>query len=75
MIKKDWEEFRKSGLLWFVNIILHTFGRAIVIDGEEVYPARVEFRGFSENINTKGYQMISEYMVKYADELLSESKN
>ena len=26
--KKTWNEFRNSGMLWFVNMILHTlFGR------------------------------------------------
>lgn len=52
--KKTWEEFRNSGLLWWINMILHTFGWAIVAninDRKEiinVYPARVKFRGFGE---------------------------
>lgn len=50
--KKGWKEFRDTGLLWFINSILHLFGWAIVIaineDGEitDAYPARVKFRGF-----------------------------
>ena len=57
--KKSWEEFRATGLLWFINTILHMFGWAIVVNIEhgeiiDVYPARVEFRGFSESTNTKG---------------------
>jgi hypothetical protein len=46
---RSWEEFRESGLLWWINMILHTFGWAIVLnindDGEvlEVYPARIIF--------------------------------
>lgn len=86
--EKSWEEFRESGLLWFVNKTLHLFGWAIVFeevkypDGKggvvkeitDVYPARVKFRGFSEDINTDGYMKVSEYMKNNADELLKESK-
>ena len=28
--KKTWEEFRKTGLLWFVNVIIHVFGWAML---------------------------------------------
>ena len=55
--KKSWDEFRDNGLLWFINTILHMFGWAIVVEvdnGEVInaYPARVTFRGFSEESNT-----------------------
>lgn len=46
--KKTWEEFRDTGFLWWINMILHTFGWSIYIevddDGEiiNVYPARVK---------------------------------
>lgn len=45
--KKTWEEFRDTGLFWFINMILHAFGWAIVLvkdDGKiiDVYPARVK---------------------------------
>lgn len=29
--EKTWEDFRESGLLWFINTILHVFGWAIVV--------------------------------------------
>ena len=29
--KKTWREFRDSGFLWWINMILHTFGWAIVL--------------------------------------------
>ena len=29
--RKSWEEFRNAGLLWWINMILHTFGWAIDI--------------------------------------------
>lgn len=77
--RKTWKEFREIKLLWFVNTILHLFGWAIVVvsddsgDIKDVYPARVKFRGFSEEINTNGYIGLSEYMKENAEELLKEA--
>ena len=77
--KKTWQEFRNSGLLWWINMILHTFGWAIVIDVEgdgtisNAYPARVKFRGFDEKSNDEGYQKVSEYLAKNADQLNKEA--
>ena len=66
-------------MLWWINMILHTFGLAIVLDMEdgkvkEVYPARVKFRGFGEQNNTEGYIKVSESMNKNAGILFEESK-
>ena len=77
--RKTWKEFRDSKLLWFVNMILHTFGWAIVTDidnGEitDIYPARVKFRGFSEKINTEGYIGLSKYLSENCEELLREAR-
>lgn len=78
--KKTWREFRDSGLLWWINRILHTFGWAIVYNIEEngnikeVYPARVKFRGFSEENEVDGFIKVSEYMKENAETLLNESK-
>lgn len=76
--EKSWEEFRDSGMLWFVNMILHTFGWAICVDVVDdkivdAYPARVKFRGFTEEINTKGYQRISKFMKENSKDLYNES--
>ena len=78
--KRTWAEFRKSGLLWFINTILHAFGWSIIleIDSEtkeitDCYPARVKFRGFSEERNTEGYKKLSCYMRDNADELFKEA--
>lgn len=79
--KKSWKQFKDSGLLWFVNSILHVFGWAIVLEVEDdgsivnAYPARVTFRGFAEKSNTDGYIKLSQYMKENADILLEESKN
>ena len=32
--KKSWKQFKNSGLLWFINTILHVFGWAIVLEVE-----------------------------------------
>lgn len=79
VMQKPWKEFRDSGMLWWINMILHTFGWAITVDIEDdgsisnAYPARVKVRGFSEKINTEGYQRVSQYMKNNVDELLEES--
>lgn len=77
--KISWQEFKDSGMLWWINMILHTFGLAIVLDMEDgevkdVYPARVKYRGFEEKSNVKGYVKVSEYMNKNAGILFEESK-
>lgn len=77
--EKSWEEFRNSGMLWFINVILHTFGWAIAYDTSDdkivrVFPARVRFRGFSERTNTEGYIKLSKYMANNAKDLLEEAE-
>jgi hypothetical protein len=76
--KKTWKEFRDSGLLWWINMILHTFGWALiveVIDGEIVncYPARVNYRGFPEQHNTEGYIKVSKYLKENIDDINKEA--
>ena len=79
--RKDWGEFRNDGLLWFVNMILHTFGWAIIYSFnedetlKEVYPARVKYRGFDEAINTLGYEKISEYLKNNGEQLFKETRD
>lgn len=77
----SWEEFRKSGFLWWINMILHTFGMAIALEIDEdtgavmrAYPARVRFRGFDEKSTEEGYLKISRYMEENAVQLLEEAK-
>lgn len=77
--KKSWQEFRDSGLLWWINMILHTFGWAITVEMEDgkitdAYPARVKFRGFADKNNTDGYIKVSKYMKENAKKLLEEAK-
>lgn len=76
--RKTWKDFKKTGLLWFINTILHAFGWAIVIEMEhkeikDVYPARVKFRGFDEKSNAEGYQKLSKYIKDKGQDLYEES--
>lgn len=74
-----WEEFRQNGLPWWVNLHLHLLGVAIVFDYEkdsktgekklrDVFPARVPYRGFSEELNTIGYIQLTEYLERRSKE-------
>ena len=76
--ERTWKEFRGSGLLWFINQILHLFGWAIVLEfdnGEliKAYPARIKFRGFSEESQTKGYRDITKWIKEHVEELEDEA--
>lgn len=77
--KKDWKEFKDSGLLWWINTLLHTLGWAIVFEYDKnkniinVFPARVKFRGFDEKTNEEGYIKVSKFINENSEELLEES--
>jgi hypothetical protein len=76
--RKSWQEFRDSGMLWWINMILHTFGWAICVDVEDgeivdSYPARVKFRGFDEDRNTEGYQKVTRYLEDNVEQLSIEA--
>lgn len=51
--KTSWQEFKDSGMLWWINMILHTFGLAVVLDMED-----------GEVKEAYGYIKVSEYMNK-----------
>ena len=80
MTKKSWEEFRNTGLLLFINQILHVFGWAIAVEIDEdgnvvgTFPARVNYRGFDESSTADSYKKISKYLAEHAKELDSEIK-
>ena len=78
--RKSWQEFRDAGLLWWVNMILHTLGWAIVVEINDetneivqAYPARVKFRGFDEDSNTEGYTKVATFIKDNAQEIYDES--
>jgi len=76
--EKSLKEFRESGLLWFINTILHMFGWSIVMDfdGENnpisMYPARCKFRGFDEKNNDEGYQKVTRFLKENIDGLVED---
>lgn len=69
-----WEEFREAGLLWWINRMLHLFGWAIVVEVEDVigpdqtakvaraYPARVPFRGFTDNVEIRNFRKLTTHI-------------
>jgi hypothetical protein len=76
--KKDWNEFRSTGLVIIINQILHIFGWAIVFEVEDnevknVYPARVKFRGFDNDCTDEAYRKVSEYLKDNSEELYKET--
>jgi hypothetical protein len=76
--KKTWQEFRNTGLLFFINSILHAFGWSIVMELDaskcikNVYPARVKFRGFEEKITSEEHLKIAKYLKENSQELYNE---
>lgn len=78
--RKSWREFQLTGLIWWINTMLHTFGWAIAYDVnkdgeiENVYPARVKYRGFSQDLIEDGYKKVTKYMKDNAKELYEETK-
>lgn len=75
--KRTWEEFMDIRMLWWINMILHTLGWAIVVEMNEgkvteVYPARVKYRGFSSEVNDVGYAKVTEYLKDNAEQLFKE---
>lgn len=77
MNRKSWEQFRETGLLWLINSILHLFGWAIVCEVSEdkvisVYPARVTYRGFTEQDNTEVYRKFTKYLSNNIKDLEKE---
>lgn len=79
--KKSWEEFRSSGILWFVNRLIHVLGWSIVFEFDEngkvvnVYPARTKYRGFTEEQEDTGFVQITKYMAENCEELEKETSN
>ncbi|WP_339194610.1 hypothetical protein MKY95_23230 [Paenibacillus sp. FSL P4-0176] len=81
--ERTWDEFRKSGMLWWTNMILQTFGWCITVEVDKdnrekvlrAYPERVKFRGFPERANTEGYIAVSDYMKANAKQLADEARD
>jgi len=85
--KSTWDDFRKSGLFMFVNVILHAFGWALCVEVEydkekqietgpvtSVFPARVKFRGFTEEDQIEMHEHIAKYLAETAPNFPEEIK-
>lgn len=75
--KRSWSEFRDSGLLWYVNRMLHLFGWALKFQmaNDEiigVYPSKCKFRGFSEDIETNGFKKLTNHLAENMETLLKD---
>ena len=77
--KKSWEEFRDSGMLWWINMILHTFGWAITVEIEDDKLIKELIPLFFNNVKevssfhriqaTPGYRQAANYV---CDKLIKE---
>lgn len=77
--KRSWKEFQDSGMLWWVNRVLHLFGWAIALNmdnGEviEAFPARCKFRGFSEEDEDEGFQKVTKYLSENIRDLKEDTE-
>lgn len=72
------KEFKDSGALWWINQQLHLFGMAIVVEMDDnneptkMYPVRCNFRGFSEEVNTRNYKKLTNYLNDNVEDLLKD---
>lgn len=78
--KKDWQEFRGTGLFLFINSILHAFGWVIVCQTDDegnitgAFPARTKYRGFDNADQDEAHTKIADYLAKNAPNFPGEIK-
>lgn len=73
------QEFRDTGLLLYINQILHVFGWSIGVnisdDGtQQLIPLRTKFRGFDNQTTTRNYEKIASWIRKNGEELYNEAE-
>lgn len=78
---KTWQEFRDSGMFFFINQILHVLGWVMVVQtdsktGEitKAFPARTKFRGFDEKSQDEEHTKIANYLADNAPNFPEEIK-
>lgn len=76
-----WQEFKESGLLWWVNRGLHLFGWALVYESPEesdtilrMYPARCSYRGFPGDVDDTGFRDVTRHLAENMQRLLKDSR-
>lgn len=79
--KRSWDDFRNSGLLFYINTILHFMGWAIVVEVDSetklvtnCYPARVKYRGWDEQSQTEEHAKVADYLANNAPNFPAEIK-
>lgn len=79
--RKTWDDFRASGLLFYINTILHFMGWAIVVEVDtetkivtNCYPARVKYRGWDEQSQTEEHIKVANYLADNAPNFPEEIK-
>lgn len=79
--RKSWDDFRSSGLLFYINTILHFIGWAIVVEVDtktklvtNCYPARVKYRGFDEQSQDEEHAKVADYLANNAPNFPEEIK-
>lgn len=76
--EKTWLDFRKTGLLTFINTFLHIFGWCIIVELDDdgnfsrAYPARTKWRGFSSDAMDRAYRNVTHLMKEDIDQLLKD---
>ena len=77
MKTENWNEFRETGLLTFVNCFLHIFGWCIALEMDEdkitnVYPMKVNYSGFPQESMDRAYDRIHRYLQVKEEEEVEE---
>lgn len=79
--RKTWDDFRASGLLFYINTILHFMGWAIVVEIDtetklvtNCYPARVKYRGWDEKSQDEEHAKVAQYLADTAPNFPEEIK-
>lgn len=80
--QKTWREFQNAGMLFLCNNLLMAFGWSLVFNLDKAtgmimscYPARVKFRGFSNDVTVKGYKLLGNYISENAEALKEEANS
>lgn len=80
MYKKiSWNEFRDTGMLWFINRIIQVFGLSIMVSVDDdtgevvsVFPVRTVARGFNEEVEDTGYLRVQKYLADNSANLFAD---
>lgn len=82
MLKEvSWDSFVANGMFWLINRSLHMLGYALVRELDDkgktmrVYPAECRFRGFSDEVEARGFKSVTNYMKKNIVKLVRDANS